>query len=65
MPLLAKNYNAPICRRPDPAAPAIGRKQSETDGPVTATRDLPAHEPVMTPPEQPYRPWLVPGRDAI
>ena len=64
MPLSAKNYHAPISKRADPEAPATGRKQSATEG-LEAATDVPAHEPVMTPPEQPYRPWLVPGRDAI
>jgi hypothetical protein len=65
MPLFAKNYNALISRWSDLEAPAAGRNPSETAEPEARTCDLPADEPVMTPPEPPYRPWLVPGRNAI
>lgn len=44
--------------------PETGRKHPKVaDDPVMAT--LQFDDPVMTPPEQPHRPWLVPGRDAI
>lgn len=42
-------------------APKTGSKRSEFKGaPIALPTEL-----LMTPPEQPHRPWLVPGRGSL
>jgi hypothetical protein len=65
MSLFPANYNALNTRWADLKKPEPDQKYFDIEDAGAPTPAPPLDEPMMTPPEQPHRPWIVPGRDAI
>jgi hypothetical protein len=65
MPFFIDKHAVPLRQTFGGKPSVIVGKRPEAGVAVAAPLDLPVDGPLMMPPEQPHRPWLVPGRDTL